>query len=589
MVKKRLDPITLQVIRNGLTSIADEMAVAVVRTSYSELTRQYWDFSTGLADGLGNVVAQGLCAPIHMGSFPDALQSVLRAGANDIRPGDVFVMNDPYSGGMHLPDCYVMKPIFSDGELLGIAVAMNHFTEIGGRAAGGQAYDSDEIYQEGVRLTPLRLYEEGKPIDAIFKIIAANVRTPDITLGDLRALVGACHVAEQGLLQLTNSYGAATMKAYMDELLDYSEELARTEIRSWPKGTCSFVDYLDTDGVGSGPVKICVSITVQEDSIDVDFTGSDPQLRSALNSTLSSTKAMVYCALRGVMPGDIPTNSGFYRPISVHAPLGNVVNAAHPAAVGARGATAIRICDAMYGALSQILPDRVFAAGEGGPTGIIISGWDEDRRPIIFYDSVNGAWGGRPTKDGVDAISNPGGNLSNIPVEVVESRQPVMVTEYALAPDTGGAGKYRGGLSLIRSWRFIGDEARLMTRADRTKIAPWGLKGGRPGATNVFKVTYPDGREEVVPSRSMHTIMRDTLIWHRQAGAGGWGDPLERESWRVLDDVRTQKVTVVHAKEAYGVVIGMPSLTVNEQATKRLRASRKRRLTQAHRAREEQA
>ena len=569
-----MDPITLQIVKNALTSIADEMAVAVVRTAFSDLTRHSWDFSTGFADSQGRVIAQGLCAPIHMGSFPDALQAIFQTFAGDMHPGDVFIMNDPYQGGMHLPDTFVFRPIFVDGVIQGMAIAMNHFTEVGGRVAGGQAYDSTEIYQEGVRLPPLKLYEEGKPVEAIFKILEKNHRTPEMTLGDLRSVVGATYVGEQSFLRLLEQYGVDAIKDYTQELLDYSEELVRAEIRAWPRGTYAFTDYMDDNGLGSGPIGISVTITVHEDSLDVDFTGTDPQQKGALNCTFPSTKSMVYATLRGVMEGDIPTNSGFYRPIHIHAPLGTFVNAAHPAAVGVRGISAIRVCDVMYGALSQMLPNRVFAAGEGGPTNMTITGWDEERRPIIFYDTLNGAWGGRPTKDGVDAITNPAGNLSNLPVEMVESRHPVMVEEYGFVPDTGGAGKYRGGLSLARSWRFLGKEAQLKTRAERAKFAPWGLYGGGPGANSMFKVISSDGEEKIVPGKSTHVLTRNTRIWHRLAGGGGWGNPLERETWRVLKDVRNGKVTPEHAREAYGVVIDVRSMTIDEEATISLRAAR---------------
>ena len=572
--KRQTDPVTMQIFRNALTSIADEMAVTVVRTSYSDLTRQQWDFSTGFADSQGRVVAQGLCVPLHMGSFPECLQNTLKKFKDNMLEGDVYVANDPYEGGMHLPDVYIFKPIFVGGVLQGIAIALNHFTEIGGRVAGGQGHDSSEIHQEGLRLPPIKLYDGGKPNEALFDLFGKNVRTPIMSLGDLRALVGACNVGEKGFLELIEEHGVEATKDYMEELLDYSEQLTRAEFLTWPDGTYEFTDHADDDGVNPEPIKIHVSITVDGDTLKVDFTGTDPQRgNSALNCTMASTDAVVYSAIGGVMSSDVPTNSGFYRPIETYAPPGSIVNAQEPAAVALRAVTAERVCDALYGALSKIVPDRVFACQSALGTAVF-SGWDEDRNPVLFYDAVNGSWGGRPSKDGVDGISITIGNLSNMPIEPVEARQPVLIEEYGFLPDTGGPGKYRGGLSIFRQWQWLGDECAIQVYTDRQKFPPYGLYGGKPGTPCSYTIIRENGEVEDMPTKSLRRIKRGERLRFVMSGAGGWGDPLERETWRVLDDVRNGKVTAGSARDDYGVIVDVASMTVDEEATSQLRQKR---------------
>ncbi len=567
---------SVQLIGNALTSIADEMAVSIVRTSYSDLTREQWDFSTGIGDMNGRVMAQGFCAPIHMGSFPDALENVLDIFKGNILPGDVFITNDPYQGGMHLPDIYVFKPIFVGGEPQVVAIALNHFSDMGGSVAGSMAHDSKEIFAEGLRIPPVKLYEAGKLNEAVLKILEENVRIRRIIMGDLRALVGACHGAEGRFIDVMNHHGIETTKLLMEELLNYSEELTRAEIRSWPDGTYSFTDHVDDDGVDKEPIKIQVSLTVEGDTVKVDYAGTSPQRKySSCNATLPSTKSRVYCALRGVMPSDIPINSGFYRPIKVTAPLGSCLNAEAPAAVALRQIPTLCAADAVYGALAKVVPDRVFACGSG-VASLTLHGWDQENRPVLVHDNLNGAWGGRPSKDGVEAITTPSGNAANLPVEVIESRHPVLVEQYGFVPDSGGPGKYRGGLSHIREWRWLGDEATLQISSARRKFPPWGLYGGKDGNPSAFSVIHEGGREEVLPTKAFTQVKHGAQARLVMPGGGGWGDPLERDPELVLKDVVNGKMSVEHAVEEYGVVIDGTAMIVNVEATAKLREQRRK-------------
>ncbi|HEX7103212.1 MAG TPA: hydantoinase B/oxoprolinase family protein [Nitrolancea sp.] len=571
MTEGGIDPITFELIRNALTSIVDDMALTIVRTAYSNVVRDNMDFSTALCDRSGNLIAQGLTIPLHLGSVPDAMAAFFRAFGDDIVPGDVWIMNDPFSGGMHLPDIFVVKPIFTeDATLCGFAVTIAHHTDVGGRVAGGNASDSTEIYQEGVRIPPLRLYRRGEPNETFFTLFLANVRVPDKVLGDLRAQLAACHIAERRLRELIERFGVATLDQTFAELLDYAERMVRAEIARMPDGVYRFTDYIDNDGIAPGPIAIAVTLTIAGDKIDVDFAGSAPQVKGAINSTLSVTKSMAYAAIRCVLPPEIPNNAGIFRAISVSAPPGTVVHAVPPAAVAARGLTAFRMGDALIGALAQALPERVFAAGEGGNSGISIGGYDAKRRPFIYVEFVCGCWGARAGKDGVDGITNVFSDLSNNPVEMIEASFPLRIDAYELVPNSGGAGRFRGGMGIRKQITFLEKEAVLQVRSDRMEHQPYGLDGGRPGAPTHNRLLR-SGAAHPMPSKFTEWIHYGDTFDHRQAGGGGFGDPFTRDSSAVLTDVRNGLVSPASARHDYGVVIDPECWEVDKAETKRLR------------------
>jgi N-methylhydantoinase B len=359
----------------------------------------------------------------------------------------------------------------------------------------------------------------------------------------------------------------------MDELLDYAERLTRREIGTWPRGTFTFTDHLDDDGFSDAPVPIRVAITVHEDSLTVDYAGSAPQVKAALNSTLSYTKSCTYLSVRSVLRQDVPSNAGVFRCIAVTAPEGSVLNPRLPGACAARALTGYRVVDAMFGALAQIVPDRVPAAGEGGNTVLSIGGYTERRRPFIIVDMICGAWGGRPDKDGIEAITNPSQNMSNTPVEVLEAQHPIRIDEYALVPDSCGAGKWRGGLGLRRQYTLLAEEATLQLRSDRMKFRPYGLAGGRP-APPTRNILNPGGEARVMPGKFALVLRRGDVILHEQPGGGGHGDPFERDPARVAADVASEKITPAFARREHGVVIDPVTLEVDAAATQTLRAGR---------------
>ncbi|HVC34447.1 MAG TPA: hydantoinase B/oxoprolinase family protein [Chloroflexota bacterium] len=565
-----LDAITRELIRNGLESLVDEMALTLVRTAYSPNLKNAMDLSTAFCDPGGRLVAQGLTLPVHLGTVPDAMRAVLARYADSLRPGDVYLLNDPYEGGTHLPDLVIFKPIFRAARHLGFVCTVAHHTDIGGRAPGGNACDSTEVYQEGLCIPPLRLYDGGKPNEGLFRLIEKNVRIPVKVLGDLRAELAACTIGEAGYLALVDRYGEEAVTSAASELLDYSERLARLEIARWPAGRYTFEDWLDDDGIDPDPIPIRVAIEVRGDGLDVDFAGSAPQVKGAINSVLSFTKSAVYACVRCLLPPDIPNNEGYFRAIQVHAPAGTVVNPVPPAAVAARGLTGFRIATAVFGALAKLAPDRIPACEVGGDTGITLGGYDAQRRPFVFLEFLNSGWGGRPFADGVDGCASAVVNFSNYPSEVIEKEYPLRIDEYAFLPDSGGAGEYRGALALVRQYRFLEREGTMNIRSDRTRFPAYGLAGGQPGQL-CRTILNPGPNQELLPGKTLLTLRAGEVIRHELAGAGGWGNPHHRDPHAVLADVENEKITAEHAKQAYGVVVTDDQRDVDVEATRRLR------------------
>ncbi len=581
----KADPITLGLIRNYLSSVADEMANTVIRTAYSTIVRDCMDFSTALCDKNGQTVAQGVTIPVHLGSVPTALGHTIKRFEGNIHPGDVFIMNDPFQGGIHIPDIFVFKPVFHENRLMGYSTAVSHHLDLGGRVPGSAACDNTEIFHDGLRIPPLKLYDRGVPSEAIFQLLEKNIRVPVQTLGDLRSNLSALRTGEKGLLSLAERHGVDDLEMYFAELLDYTEAMVRAEIRSWPDGEYTFTDYLDDDGVDAGEIAIEVKMTVQDDCLTVDFTGTSPQVKGGINSPYAFTISCCGYAVRSIMQADIPNTSGLFRPIRIIAPAGTILNPVMPAASGMRGVVGFRLADALFGALAKIVPHKIPAAGEGGNSLIIIGGYNRERKPFIMFDLIAGTWGARPDKDGIDGLTNPGSVISNIPVELMELDYPVRVEQYALTKDTGGAGKYRGGLAIARDWRYVGDgPANLTIRSDRREHTPYGLYGGHNGAPS-WNIVNPGAEEE----RTLRTMVTDTLqpgdvIRHIQPGAGGWGEPLERNIESVEQDVRNDKVSIAKAEELYGVVIDDEKLTVDRERTERERSARRSEAGQAQRS-----
>ncbi len=567
------DPFAFELFKNAIFAIADEMALTVCRTTYSGVLRDNMDFSTALADADGKLIAQGLTLPGHLGSIPTALEAVMRHFGDAIRPGDMFIMNDPFDGGMHLPDIFVFKPIFSGDRRLAFAATVCHHTDVGGRVAGSNAADSTEIYQEGLRIPPLRLFDRGERNETLFALIEKNVRVPVKVFGDLRAQLAACHIAERQFLDVVTQYGVDATRTHLREIIDYAEKLTRAALRELPDGEASFEDWIDDDGVERGkPIRLFVTLRKEGDTLAADWTGSAPQVKGAINSTLSWTKAATYTAIRSVLPPGIPNNEGVFRAITVTAPPGTITNAVLPAACAARGLTGFRMVDCAFGALAMMLPDKVFAASDGGNTGITIGGYRPDRTPFIYVDFTCGTWGGRPWADGLDGNSNIFANMASQSVEITEAEQPLQILSYEFVADRAGPGRYRGGVPYRRDYRFLEAEGLLQVRADRNTIRPYGLYSGSPGAPS-RNMLNPHGEARPLPAKVTMTIERGTVFRHELAGAGGWGDPLERDPEAVLRDLRNELISAVSARDDYGVVIDVAAWQIDRAATEARRAA----------------
>jgi N-methylhydantoinase B len=402
-------------------------------------------------------------------------------------------------------------------------------------------------------------------------MIEKNVRVPVKVIGDIRAQVAACHTAEKGFLSLLARYGAATLQRYFDELLDDAERRMRAEIAAVPDGVYEFTDYIDGLGEHPEPLVFHVAVTVRGDELHVDWAGSSPQVKAGINSPIPFTRSSSYVAIRCAIAPYLPNSEGYMRPIQVSAPLGTIMNPRLPGPCAARGITGYRMIDTLLGALAQAIPDRVPAAGEGGSSLPSIGGYQEGK-PFVHVETILGTWGGRPTKDGDEGVPNPGANQSNQPIELIEAELPLEAVQYALVPDSGGPGKYRGGLGLVREYRLLADEAGWTMRSDRRSHPPYGVQGGKPGAPS-SNVLNPGLNERVVPVLPMESILlkRGDVIRMTLAGGGGYGDPLERDPSRVLEDFLDEKITAEHARDAYGVVIDPVALTVDVAATERWR------------------
>jgi N-methylhydantoinase B len=567
----RFDPVRLELIKNAIGSVVDEMTLTVVRIAYSSIMRDTMDLSSAFCDRDGRMIAQGLSLPLHLGSIPDAMDCVLERWGDDMAPGDVIVLNDPYHGGMHLPDIFMFKPVFVENDLFGFTVLVAHHNDMGGRVPGSSAADSTEIYQEGIRIPVVKLYEKGKPNSTLFDLLQLNVRQPEVILGDVDAQYAACRTGERGMLELVERYGAAELYDAFDTLLDYSERGARDIIGAIPDGVYRYTDHLDDDGINFGtPVPIAVAVHVDGDELTVDFDGSAAQVDGAINATLSFAKSAIYFAVRSIMVSDVPNNAGFFRPIHAKAALGTIMNPRPPGAVAARGVTGFRIIDALAGALAQAVPHLVRAPGEGGTTSYSIAGYDADGTYSQFREAVMGAWGAGYERDGIDGVANPAANISNAPIEVIENMAPIRVERYELIPDSGGPGKWRGGLGVLRQLRYLGAGARLQLRSDRRDHPPFGIAGGRAGRAS--DNNFFDGEAwERLPTKFVHPIQPDQVICHTTAGGGGFGDPFDRPADQVVGDVRDGKVSIQAAARDYGVAITESDLTVDDKATAALR------------------
>ena len=570
------DPAAFEIVKNSFAKIAEEMRVVLCKTAYSPILKSAGDFSCGVFDARGDMVAQGPDLPIHLGSMPDAVRAVVQAFAGDVHPGDVFIHNDPYQGGSHLPDINVVRPAFCDGRLLGYACLRAHWPDVGSATPGSYGAVT-EIYGEGLRLPPLRLYAKGQLNVDLEKVILANVRTPDERRGDLGAQLAATLRATERLEALARRYGTKRLIAYMAEVMDYSERLMRATLADLPDGEGFFEDFCDGDGIADtadgkdAPFWIRMRVRKTGDSLRVDFAGTDPAVKGPMNAPLSVTASGIYCGLKtAVDPNSlIPPNSGCWRMITLDAPKGSVVNAQFPSpVVYANHEMSHRMADMVMGALVQFWPGQVMACSQGTSAVITFGGVDpRNGRRYVSYETIKGGFGARPTKDGINTVASGISNTMNTPIEVLEMAFPLRVERYAINPDSGGAGRYRGGCGAVRTWTLTaGADAVGTLCMERMTSAPFGLLGGTAGAAAEVTLTTPDGVVRSLPSKGAFLAPAGSVIDMITPGSGGFGPVAKRDQQAIGRDLADGYVSPEAARRDYGVAAPEALLGAAERA-----------------------
>lgn len=570
-----IDPITLEVVRNRFEVIAEEMQLTLLRASFSTIVKEGQDASASLFDPRGDVIAQACAIPAHQGMLIPAVKRIVEVfPPHTMRDGDVFILNDPYDGGTHLPDITIVVPVIVDGETVALSCTMTHHQDVGGKAPGSVPPDATEIFQEGLRIPPLKLYDQGRLNDTLEAIIRRNVRIPDVVMGDFTAQLAAGEVGRQRLTKLFAEYGRATTQAIIAELFDRAEAMTRAALRKFPEGTYEFSDYLDNDGIDlAARIPIRASVTLRDTNLIVDFQGTSAQVKGPFNAVPSSVLATVYYVIRAITDPSIPNNAGCFRPVQLHLPPGSLVNPNPPAAVNARSTTIKRIADVLLGALARALPDRIPSAPGGNLLSLAMGGVDPATgQTFVFTHLIAGGMGARPDKDGIDCIETDVTNCMINPVESVETSFPVRVVKNRLVCDSGGAGRYRGGLGFERVFEVLRGEVVVSHRGDRHYTQPWGLRGGRPAPPWQSWIVRADGRREEVPSKRVFTLRAGERLELFGTGGAGYGDALHRPVEAVLRDVLDRKVSIEAARDEYGVVIDPSSLEVDAGASRTLRS-----------------
>jgi N-methylhydantoinase B/oxoprolinase/acetone carboxylase alpha subunit len=563
-----IDQVTLTVIDNYLTTTCREMGVAMMRTAYSPIFNESLDFSCVIFDKRGQMIAQAEFCPSQIGTIKYTVEWMLEELGYDIyKPGDVLLMNDPYRGSGHVPEHTILKAVFHQGEIVAFVANCAHLAEPGAKTPGGLAGDATDIFQEGLRIPPIWLMREGVDQDDIWKIILSNHRTPMVTYGDLKAMVGSIHVAERRLLNLINSYGLAVIETATQDLIKIAERRMREEIRRIPDGVYYFEDVIEDDGVSEDAYLIRCTVFVEDDELTADFTGSAPQCPGPMNATYAVTGSAVFNALLHLTDPTIPRNEGCYRPINIVAPPGTIVNCKYPAAlVGGNTEVSPRITDIVFGALAEAIPDRVPASLGGTSCCFLFGGLHPETGQLYSHFHFEGiGWGGRPRKDGNSQLIVINGNCRNTPVEIFENRYPLSIETYRLLEDSGGPGKNRGGLGIERIFTIQCPEVTVSALFNRMLVLPFGLHGGKPGHPSGIYVrragrkkwqTFKEAFRTVSPSKFSGIILRQgDQVKIIAPGGGGWGDPLTREPERVLQDVVEGFVTPEAALHEYGLEI----------------------------------
>ncbi|MDQ4131097.1 MAG: hydantoinase B/oxoprolinase family protein [Actinomycetota bacterium] len=518
-----MDPVTLEVTRNALVGVAEEAGASLRRTAYSPNIKERADCSTALFDPDGDMVAQAEHIPVHLGSMPASVAAALDA-FGELAPGDQVLVSDPYAGGTHLPDWTMVAPVWHEGRLLAFVATRAHHADVGGSAPGSMPAGATEIFAEGLRIPPIRLFRDGHEDRDLVALLTTNTRTPRERNGDLRAQAGANRLASRRVVELADRLGPELLVEAMAATQDHAERAVRRALDDFPDGTYRFADVLDDDGVSDEAIEIEATVTVRGDRIVIDFGGSAAQCEGSVNAPFAVTLSCCYFALRAVVAPDVPANAGTYRPLEVRAPHGSVVNPRPPAAVAAGNVeTSQRIVDVLLGALAQATPDRVPAASQGTMNNTLLGGPEPGtEEAFAYYETVAGGQGARPDRDGMSGVHTHMTNTQNTPVEAFEIAYPLRVVEYRLRDGSGGEGRHRGGDGIRRSLEVIGERATLSLLTERRRHSPWGLQGGGDGARG-RNLLIRGSEERELPSKTTLTLRRGDVVVVETPGGGGYG------------------------------------------------------------------
>ena len=550
-----LTAIEVELLRNGLTSICDEMYVALMRSAYSTNIKERKDHSTAIFDVRGRVIVQGESMPLHLASMLGLVEVVLeRVGPENLQPGDMFISNDPFVGrGSHLPDVALVAPVFYGDQLVFFVADIAHHADIGGMAPGSMAGGMTEIYQEGLRIPPIRLMRDGEIVEDVFELILLNVRVPEERRGDYLAQIAANRLGERRLHELFRRWSVEQLREGADALVHAVARRMRAGIAGLPDGEYSFADIMDDDGMGTENIPVQVRVVVEGEEILFDFSGSAPQVQGNINISYAGLQASALFALKVLVDPDGPTNHGMLDPVRIVAKPGSITNAVFPAATAARAQTCQRVIDVILGALSKAVPDRVIAASNGANGVSAFFGAGPDGRYYVYMETIGGGGGARAYKDGKDGVQVHTTNTSNLPVEALENEYPLLIERYELVPDSGGPGTWRGGCSLRRVYRPIGHTTVFSGQGERCVSHPWGLFGGGEGGLASFSLDFDDGHRQSLPVKPMTVeISPDVTVTAITPGAGGYGPPTGRAQADLADDLANGLFSAEYMKEHYG-------------------------------------
>ncbi|MGI6630529.1 MAG: hydantoinase B/oxoprolinase family protein [Bacillota bacterium] len=572
----KIDPFTRENIAQGLIAAAEEMFITWGRTSQSTIIYEVLDCACGLTDAKGNLIGQANGATMFLGAITYSVQSVLKKfPLEDIKPGDIFLTNDPYTGSAtHLCDVAAVLPIFYKGELVAFASNKGHWNEIGGKSLGSWSTDATEIYQEGLCFPVIKVYDEGKLNEAVRDIIESNCRTPEMTLGDLYAQTASLKVAGRRVVEIFEKYGRDAVLESIETLLENGRKLALKELAALPKGSFEAEDYIDTGSNGIPDVYVRVKVTITDEEFILDYTGSDAQVPAPINCSIYGTLSAGRIMLQALLNPHAEANEGFYSPLKVIVPEGTVFSAVSPAPVSCDWEAFQFATDLVAKALAPVIPERITAGHFLSIVGTILGGIDDKtKKPFVLCEPQAGGWGAGYNKDGERGlVAIADGETFIIPAEVAEFRYPILVEQYSFNP-ISGAGEFMGGHGLIRDYRLLNSTGELTTIASRHKYAPWGFAGGKDGSPNVVEV-YKDGESEPVrgSTYSNYPLKKGDLVRFITGGGGGYGDPFKRPPAKVLQDVRDEFITLEAAEKDYGVVINPDTMEIDEEATAKLRS-----------------